>query len=156
MCGKLRIGFRSPEIAGIMPRKYDMRLLLSFLCQPQRKKKTQPENVIVIEALCIGNRGNLSLGMESFEVHANSKMSVGFCFLGGGFGFVFLMNAYVLVIMPLCNGTQQTQDLRGKQNKNEICYSKYCTKFGMLHPSINVTFCKIKILLGLSSAFIKV
>lgn len=54
--------------------------------------------------------------MESFEIHANYKINVGFCFF-------FKMNAYVLVIMPLCNETQQTQDLRGKQNKNEIFYS---------------------------------
>lgn len=33
------------------------------------------------------------------------------------------MNAYILVIMPLHNETQQTQDLKGKQNKNEILCS---------------------------------
>lgn len=66
------------------------------------------------------------------------------------------MNAYILVIMPLRNETQQTQDLRGKQNKNEILCSKCCTKSKMLHPSTNATLRKIKILFCLSSAFSKV
>lgn len=76
-----------------------------------------------------------------------------FCVL---FWIFFLMNAYVRVIMPLCNETKQTQDLRGEQNKNEIFYSKYCTKFKMLHPSTNATFHRIKTLFCLSSAFSKV
>jgi len=63
-----------------MPHKYDVWLLLSFLCQHQ--KIIIIENDIVIEAICIGNRGNLSLGMEIFEVHATSKIDVGFGFLG--------------------------------------------------------------------------